>query len=303
MQTSTQTLTDQYVVAVPSQGQRPRLLGQWELVGCEAVGTLSRVYRAKPINGPPDRPASYAVKVLDEQHHENRRAVAMFQREALLGRTVVHPHLISILASHVSEPPYYVVMPWIEGKTLQRELDKKTSFELPAALWVVRQAAEALGALAAAGWRHGDVKPSNLFLSADGHVTLLDLGLARRDGETDSIVDRCVTGTYQYIAPESMTSTLAGDIRSDIYSLGVVLFEMLSGRRPLTGDSPAEIIESHQSGRTLDLRRLVPQLPSGVIHLVRQMLAKEPLRRPQTPGELVEQITRLEVLSFAERSV
>ena len=96
--------------------------------------------------------------------------------------------------------------------------------------------AEALGALDAGGWMHGDVKPSNIFLSPQGHVTLLDLGFARRRGESGTAADRCVMGTGHYLAPECITAAAAADIRSDIYSLGAVLFQILAGRLPLEGD-------------------------------------------------------------------
>ncbi|MBN1589355.1 MAG: serine/threonine protein kinase, partial [Pirellulales bacterium] len=199
-------------------------------------------------------------------------------------------------------PPYFLVMPLLEGQSLRQLLDDGQPVELPTVLWIIRQAAEALDALAAAGWRHGDLKPSNLFVSRDGHVTVLDLGLARRTGESDSVLDRSVTGTCHYLAPEAITSTLASDVRSDIYSLGVVLFEMLSGQLPFSGDSLEAIVRQHREAKVPDLRRMVPHLPSGVVLLVHQMLSKEPLRRPQTPGELIDRLVRLEVQSFGEQA-
>jgi serine/threonine-protein kinase len=162
--------------------------------------------------------------------------------------------------------------------------------------------AEALEALHAAGWMHGDLKPGNVFLSPGGHVTLLDLGFARRCDETGSAVDRLLTGTCNYMAPELITSALGADIRSDIYSLGVVLFELLAGRLPFTGGSLTELTEQHRRCRPPDLRRLAPQLAGGVVQLVQQMLAKDPLRRPQSPCELIDRLVRLEIATFSERA-
>ena len=176
------------------------------------------------------------------------------------------------------------------------------SLELPLALWIVRQATEALDALHTAGWMHGDVKPSNLLLSAEGHVTLLDLGFARRPTEVGSVVQRCVMGTCHYLAPEMITSALRADIRSDIYSLGAMLFEMLAGRPPFESDDLAELARQHQQSRAPELRRLAPQVPGGVTWLVRQMLAKEPLRRPQSPRELIGRLVALEIATFGERA-
>jgi len=174
--------------------------------------------------------------------------------------------------------------------------------DLPVALWMARQVVEALEALHAAGWMHGDVKPGNVFVSPEGHVTLLDLGFARRRDETGSAVDRLLTGTCNYMAPELITSALRADIRSDVYSLGVVLFELLAGRLPFTGESLAELATKHRQSRPPNLRRLAPHLPQAVVELVQQMLAKDPLRRPQTPRELIDRLVGLEIATFSERA-
>jgi serine/threonine-protein kinase len=161
---------------------------------------------------------------------------------------------------------------------------------LSLALWLARQTAEALAALHAAGWMHADVKPGNLFVSAPAHVTLLGLGFARRPRECGSIVDRCVAGTVGYVAPEMITSAVRPDIRSDLYSLGATLFEMLTGRLPF---------EARTLDTPLALRSLAPDLPRNVVDLVRELLAKDPFRRPQTPQELISRLAALEIENFA----
>jgi serine/threonine-protein kinase len=168
---------------------------------------------------------------------------------------------------------------------------------------MARQVAEGLDALWTAGWTHGDVKPTNIYTSPEGHVTLLDLGFARSRSETGSAADRCVMGTCQYMAPEAITSALGVDPRSDIYSLGVVLFEMLAGRPPLEAESLAGWASAHRQARPPELRRLAPQVPPAVSRLVSQMLAKHPLRRPQSPAELVDRLAALEIATFAERAL
>ena len=180
--------------------------------------------------------------------------------------------------------------------------DAGRQFDVPAVLWIARQTAEALDALHAAGWTHGDVSPGNIHVSPSGHVTLIDLSFARRRDEDGSAVDRPVMGTFRYIAPEHITSSLATDIRSDIYSLGVVLFEMLAGRAPFLGEDLAELAVEHRQSAPPDLRRLAPQVPREVALLVCQMMAKNPLRRPQTPRELIERLVRLEIGAFCERT-
>lgn len=279
----------------------PLRVGQWEVVDRVNRGELCQVFRARPV-GAPDGPAAYALKMLSPKWRDDPRAIRLVRREALVGREVAHPHLVSILSANVDLPPYFVVMPWLTGQRLDLQLAAGGGVDLPVALWLVRQVAEALAALDSAGWMHGDVKPENVLVSPEGHVTLLDLGFARRRDETGSVVERCVMGTYNYIAPELITSAFRADVRSDVYSLGVTLFEMLSGRLPFEGKDLAELASQHKEARPPDLRRLAPHLPTSVIRLVREMLAKDPLRRPQTPGELVERVAGLEIATFGERS-
>lgn len=276
-------------------------VGPWQLVRQVAEGNLCRVYQARPADGPLDRSAGYAVKVLLERWQDDTAAIELLRREAIVGRQVSHRHLISVLAAHVGGPPYFVVMPWLAGSTLADLLAAGRRPPLPVALWLARQTAEALGALHVAGWMHGDVKPSNIFVSPSGHATLLDLGFVRRPEETGCVVDRCVAGTFHYIAPEMITSALRPDIRSDLYSLGVTLYELLTGRLPFVGRSLAELAEQHRQSEPPEIRSLAPRLPLDVARLVHQLLAKEPLRRPQTPAELVVRLTVLEIATFAER--
>ena len=193
-------------------------------------------------------------------------------------------------------------MPWLEGTTLRAKLLRGELLDVPAVLWIVRQVAEALDALDAAGWVHGDVKPENIFLSSEGHVTLLDLGFARRSDETSPTAERGVMGTAAYLAPERLAAPAEADIRGDIYSLGAVLFESLAGRPAFEGDTLADLLRRQRQSAPPNLMKLVPQLPAEAAWLVHRMMAKDPLRRPQTPRELVRQFIDLEIATFSERA-
>jgi eukaryotic-like serine/threonine-protein kinase len=278
-------------------------VGQWELVEFAALGSLARIYRARPAGTSSDRPATYAVKMLRQEWQDDAHAIWLLQREALVGQDVSHPHLVPVLAATVLEPPRLLVMPWLEGASLQARLAGGEEFDVPTALWIARQTAEALDALHAAGWMHGDVSPGNIHISSAGHVTVLDLSFARRMGETGSAVDRPIMGTASYLAPEYFTSALRADIRSDIYSLGAVLFEILSGRLPFLGEDLAELAVQHRQAVPPALGKLAPHVPGEVAALVRRMMAKQPLRRPQSPRELVDRLAALEIATFSERLV
>jgi serine/threonine protein kinase len=267
----------------------PRIphLERWQLLRRVGAGTMAEVYLAAPRGNAAGTAACYAVKVLKPRWENEPTAVSLFAREAQVGSAVSHPHLVPVLDWNLRRPPYHLVMPHLPGATLARRLAAEPKPALPVALWFARQAAQALEALHAAGWTHADIKPSNIFVSPEGHVTLIDLGYARRADETVAAADRPVTGTLGYMAPELLASPPSADIRSDLYALGAVLYEMLAGR-PL------------HEGRE-ELRAAAPRLPQGVVALARRLLAEEPLGRPQTPAELVAQLARLEINTFAER--
>ncbi|HQU44435.1 MAG: hypothetical protein B7Z73_13155 [Planctomycetia bacterium 21-64-5] len=286
---------------VPTLGpptETPARIGQWQLVRMIGEGQLCRVYAARPVSHAAERAAVYALKVLSERWSADSAAIEVLRREAIVGRTLSHPHLVSVLSAHVAAAPYFVVMPLLEGVALSQRLAGGDRLSLPMALWIARQTAEALDALHQAGWMHADVKPNNLFLSPDGHVTLLDLGFARRPDDTTSIINRCVTGTMHYIAPEMITSALRPDIRSDIYSLGATLYELLTGRPPFVARSLEQLADLHRQGEPEPLRMLTPTVPANVARFVHQMLSKQPLRRPQTPVEAIERLVTLEIETF-----
>ncbi len=280
--------------------QAPSRLGPWELVRLIGEGRLASVYAARPSDKSPDEPASYAIKLLRPQWQDDSRGLALLARETHVARKVTHPHLVPVLAAQLTEPPYYLAMPLLEGHSLAEQLAAHGQLELPLAFWIARQVAEALVAMHTAGWRHGDVKPSNIVVSPCGHATLIDLGFARHADEKLTITDRPLLGTVHYIAPEVLFSALGGETPSDIYSLGVTLFEMLTGRLPFDADEIAELANQHRQELPGNLRVAVPHLPTRAARLAQQMLAKEPLRRP-TAAELVNRLAALEIETFAER--
>ena len=274
---------------------------QWDLIALAAEGTWARIYRARPTGSPADRPAMYAVKMLQPSRQEDPQAISLLRREAEVGRSVSHPHVVSVLSASVSQPPYLIVMPWLSGTTLKACLAAAAPLEIHTALWMARQVAMGLEGLDRGGWMHGDVKPGNVFVSPEGHATLLDLGFARRDTQPGSARHRSVMGTCTHIAPEMLATSIPADVRADIYSLGVVLYEALAGRLPFVADDLASLALQHRQAVPPPLGEVAPHVPADVTTLVHQMLAKDPLRRPSTPGELVDRLAALELDALAAR--
>ena len=268
----------------------------WQLVQRVGAGVRTSVYLARPAECSQNIPPDYAIKLLTPPHDNDPISVNLLRREALVGRHICHPHVISTLAARVDQPPYYVVMPRLHGATLESVLG--TVGPLPAArgLWIVRQLAEGLDALHKRKWIHGDIKPSNIIVSAQGHVTLIDLGFARHAPNKENM--RSLMGTLKYAAPEMFVSSKSQNSASDIYSLGVTLYEILTGRVPFASDNPRELASAHLEQIPLSPRRLVPRLPQSVAVILKQMLAKEPMRRPQNAEELISRLIALEVETF-----
>ena len=276
-------------------------IGGWQLVRLVGEGSLARVFQARPEQSPADWPSDYAVKMLKSSHATDPQAAALLAHEASVGRRISHPHLISILAAQTDRRPQFLVMPFMSGATLKDALAATGRVATPVALWIARQTAEALSSIHDAGYVHGDVKPGNIFVSPGGHATLLDLGFARRFDQTEYVLDRPFLGTLRYVAPELFTSSLRHGPASDIYSLGVVLHEMLTGQPPFADENPSELARAHLHRVPPAPRSITPQMSRDVARLLRSMLSKDPLRRPQTAEELAHRLAIVEVDTFGER--
>ena len=271
-------------------------LGPWRLVHQLGEGAWTQVYRAAPIDSTPDSSADYVIKMI--KPGAETIAAAMLQREAFVSKHVSHPHLACVLSAHIERPPLFLVMPFQAGSTVADELKGCDRLPCSKALWIARQICEGLSSLHSANWIHGDIKPDNIFVAHNGHVTVCDFGFARQ--LTEKRNRRIVLGTPAYLAPESYNDSFPDSPASDVYALGVMLYEMLTGSKPFAHTDEAELAAAHRLLTPPDPRLQVPLLPRGVCRLLRTMMAKEPLRRPAC-AELVELLVDLEIDAFELR--
>jgi eukaryotic-like serine/threonine-protein kinase len=277
-------------------------IGPWQLVRLLGEGNFTRVYQARPAEGPQNSAPAYVLKALRKEYWRDSQVIEMQRREAWVGTKVSHPHVLPVLSASVQEPPFYIVTPKLEGVTLGQLLFQQERLPVPLALWIARQVADGLTALHdVAGMIHTDVKPANILVSPSGHATLIDFGFVQTPAEASQWATRPLAGTLAYIAPEMVTSALAAGPRSDIYSLGVSLYEMLTGRRPWDSDDPGELATLHREAKPADIRTLRPDVPEPVAELVHSMLAKDALRRPGSASELSTRLVRLEIDCFSLR--
>jgi serine/threonine protein kinase len=262
---------------------------------------LTNVYKARPANCADERNADYVLKTVRRNLPNTPVAARLLAREAQIGQAVSNPHLAPILSAELDSPLPSVVMPRLAGVRLAATLSAHKRLAAPQALWIARQIGEALAALHGRGWRHADVKPDNILVARSGHATLVDLGFAQPIHErTGDETDHSLLGTFAYLAPELFTNSVRLSAAADVYSLGVSLYEMLTGRLPFLETDPTELAVAHLQQIPPDPRHFAPLHSPRIGWLLRRMLAKEPLRRPET-RELISLLAELEVETFEER--
>jgi len=230
-----------------------------------------------------------ALKVISPRYLANEAAQSRFLREARAAGSVRHPNVASVFQLGTSQENYFYAMEFVEGETLGHLINRFTHLDARLALEIVAQVAAGLGAIHKENLVHRDIKPSNIMVSSavDGavSVSIIDLGLAKALTESESqeiSILGAFAGTPEFASPEQFTGTDV-DIRSDLYSLGITLWQMLTGQPPFRG-APNAVMQQHLNS-PLPLERL-QEVPQPVIALVEVLLRKDPARRFQTPAEL-----------------
>ena len=269
--------------------QQNLLDNRYELLGDLGGGGMARVSLARDR----DLGRDVAIKMLREQYAEDAEFVERFRREAQSAAALSHPNIVQIYdRGRTEDGRYYIAMEHVPDGTLKEMIERSGPLPARTTAGVGAQIAEALGAAHEGGVVHRDVKPHNVLVTANGDAKVADFGIARAAAETSISRTDVVMGTAAYMAPEQAMGGAATP-RSDLYSLGVVLYEMATGEVPFVAESPAAVSFRHVDEEPRPPAELNPEIPPGLNDLVLKLLSKDPADRYPDAAALVADLERV----------
>ncbi len=261
---------------------------RYEILEEIGKGGMAHVYKAKCnlLNRP------VAIKVLRQDLEEDSEFLKRFNTEAQSGASLVHPNIVSIFDFGYDQGYHYIVMELIEGITLKQYIQEKAPFSVKDALSVAYQICDALSAAHEKNIVHRDIKPHNIMITHDQRVKVTDFGIARVSSGSTMTADTNILGSVHYISPEQARGGHV-DGKTDLYSLGIVLYEMLTGRIPFESDSPVAIAMKHIQETPVSPREYNPEISQSVENLILKSLSKNIAERYQNANDMKKDIMRL----------
>lgn len=234
-----------------------------------------------------------AIKILRSDLARDPAFVARFRKEALAAAGLNHPGIVAVYDSGEDGTDSYIVMELVKGQTLRELLQQQKAIDPETALTLTAGILEALEYSHSQGIVHRDIKPGNIMITHDGEIKVMDFGIARALADIGATMTNTwnVVGTAQYLSPEQATGESA-DARSDIYSVGCVLYEMLSGQAPFTGDTPVSIAFQHVSGELIPLTARAPEINPALGTICSVALSKDPAHRYQSAYAMLADLRR-----------
>ena len=268
--------------------------GRYQLQRLIASGGMASIYAAMDLRL--DR--LVAVKIMHPHLANDEDFVNRFIKEAKATAALSHPNVVSIQDQGWNEggsPAVFIVMEYIDGNTLRDYLFERGSLPVEEVLRFLIPVVSALAEAHSLGIIHRDIKPENILISKDGRVKIADFGLARgaQLGSTQTVESSVVLGSVSYLSPEQVARGIS-DARSDIYSLGIVFFELLIGRKPFDGDTPIQIAYKHVNDRVPSVRSIKPEIPESIDQLVTQATSPNPDQRFKDARELLEVLRNIQ---------
>ena len=255
------------------------LQNRYEILEKIGTGGMSVVYKAKchKLN------RFVAIKVLKDEFCADQEFVARFNMEAQAAAGLVHPNIVNVFDVVDEEDLHYIVMELVDGITLKSYIAAKRHLEVKQSIAIAIQVCQGINAAHERKIIHRDIKPQNIMLSKEGKVKVADFGIAR--AVTKQTIGQTAIGSVHYISPEQAKGDRA-DERSDVYSMGIMLYEMLTGRVPLDGESAVNIAIAHLEKRPVSPSKLNPAIPAFVEEIILKCIKKKRERRYQSMREL-----------------
>jgi eukaryotic-like serine/threonine-protein kinase len=262
--------------------------GRYRVVRKLGSGGMADVYLAED----EELGRRIAIKILNDRHASDNQFVERFRREAKNAAGLSHPNIVQIYDRGEAEGTYYIAMEYLEGRTLKEAATERQPLPVGEAIGYARQILAALRFAHRKGIVHRDIKPHNALIDDDGRVKVTDFGIARAGAASQMTEAGSIIGTAQYLSPEQARGSPV-DHRSDLYSVGVVLYELLTGAVPFTGDTPVEIAMKHLSKVPEPPSSKRPDLPRALDQVVLRALAKDPDERYGSAEEMDAELARV----------
>ena len=262
-----------------SKGQK--INERYEIIKTIGEGGMANVYLANDYI----LERNVAIKVLRGDLSNDEKFIRRFKREALSVSNLSHPNIVEVYDVGEEEGNYYIVMEYIEGKTLKQQLQKRGALTLTEVLDIMSQLADGLSHAHEAYIIHRDIKPQNIMIQDNGLIKITDFGIATAINSTQLTQTNSVMGSVHYLPPEQ-ASGKGSTIKSDIYSLGVLMYELLAGSVPFKGDTAVEIALKHMKEKMPSIRKQNPTIPQSVENIILKATAKNPKNRYDTVREM-----------------
>ncbi len=262
-----------------------KLDGRYELLELIGVGGMADIYKARDITE--DRVV--AVKILKTEFAGSEDFMRRFRNESKAIALLSHPNIVKIYDVGFTEKLQFIVMEYIDGINLSEYISKQGVLKWKDVVHFTMQILKALQHAHDRGIVHRDIKPQNVMLLSDGTIKVMDFGIARFNRETDKTMSEKAIGSVHYISPEQARGDVT-DERSDIYSIGIMMYEMLTGKKPFDGDSPVAIALMHMQTNAKKMSEINNSIPEGLEEITEKAMQKEPSKRYQTAGEMMKDI-------------
>ena len=266
-----------------SKGQK--INNRYEIVKSIGEGGMANVYLAN--DKILDR--KVAVKVLRGDLSSDDKFIRRFQREALSVSNLSHPNIVEVYDVGEEDGEYYIVMEYIEGKTLKQLLKKRESLTLTEVIDIMTQLTDGISHAHESYIIHRDIKPQNIMIQDDGRIKITDFGIAMALNATQLTQTNSVMGSVHYLPPEQ-ASGKGATVKSDIYSMGILMYELLTGTVPFKGDNAVEIALKHMKDKIPSIRKQDPSIPQSVENILLKATAKNPRNRYDTAKEMHEDL-------------